>query len=195
MAGTSGTIRRDRILAAAEREFATNGFSGARMDRIAARAGVNKQLLFHYFGSKTRLYQAAVAAGLEAAQLGLPPPGRPADRLRQFIGQLQAVTAASPALLTTLGSASGADASVTAAALADWYARALGYARQILEDGQRSGHFRDDADLPAIAELIVPASLGTMVPAAEPDRPGKGRARDRIREALVRLVIDYCAWR
>lgn len=45
------------ILAAAVEEFSENGFGGARIDAIAARAGVNKRMLYHYFGDKDALYE------------------------------------------------------------------------------------------------------------------------------------------
>lgn len=51
---------RKRILAAAKREFATNGLNGARVDLIARRARTNKQMLYHYFGSKEALFAAAL---------------------------------------------------------------------------------------------------------------------------------------
>ncbi|HMQ92694.1 MAG TPA: TetR/AcrR family transcriptional regulator [Amaricoccus sp.] len=44
------------ILDAATREFAEKGFGGARVDSIAARAGTNKRMLYHYFGDKEALY-------------------------------------------------------------------------------------------------------------------------------------------
>lgn len=50
------TSSRDLLLAAARHEFATKGFEGARVDAIAQRAGVNKQLVYHHFGSKEDLY-------------------------------------------------------------------------------------------------------------------------------------------
>ncbi|MBW9095690.1 TetR/AcrR family transcriptional regulator [Microbacterium jejuense] len=56
-----------RIRASAREEFATHGFEGARVDRIAARAGVNKALLFQRFGDKAGLYTAALAEIAEAA--------------------------------------------------------------------------------------------------------------------------------
>jgi len=49
-----------RILDAAIREFAENGLAGARTEQIAAAAGVNKALLYYYFGSKEKLYEAAL---------------------------------------------------------------------------------------------------------------------------------------
>lgn len=53
---------RDELIAAAVQEFATKGFAGARVDEIAARAGVNKQLVYHYFEHKQGLYLVALEA-------------------------------------------------------------------------------------------------------------------------------------
>lgn len=44
------------ILIAARQEFVEHGLEGARVDRIAARAGANKRLLYHYVGNKEALY-------------------------------------------------------------------------------------------------------------------------------------------
>ena len=54
---TENLSSKDKILMAAQREFATRGFSGARMDTIAREAGINKAMLFYYFSSKEKLYQ------------------------------------------------------------------------------------------------------------------------------------------
>ncbi len=51
---------RERILDAALKEFSANGLAGARTERIAAEAGVNKALLYYYFASKEKLYAAAL---------------------------------------------------------------------------------------------------------------------------------------
>ena len=53
-------ISRERILAAATEEFATMGFGDARVDEIARRAGINKRMLYHYFGNKDELFQAVL---------------------------------------------------------------------------------------------------------------------------------------
>ncbi|WP_042364787.1 TetR/AcrR family transcriptional regulator [Streptacidiphilus neutrinimicus] len=49
------------LLRAATEEFAEHGFAGARIDRIAERAGANKRLLYVYFGDKQALFDAVVA--------------------------------------------------------------------------------------------------------------------------------------
>jgi len=51
---------REAILAAARAEFAAKGLAGARVNEIAAQAGVNKQLIYYYFGSKEGLYRTAL---------------------------------------------------------------------------------------------------------------------------------------
>jgi len=69
----NGGIRRDaemtrkRILAAATVEFARKGLGGARVDEIAVRSKSNKRMIYHYFGSKEKLFTAV----LEAAYLGI----------------------------------------------------------------------------------------------------------------------------
>jgi TetR/AcrR family transcriptional regulator len=49
---------RERILDAAVTEFSEHGFAGARTSAIAARAGVNQQLISYYFDGKGGLYRA-----------------------------------------------------------------------------------------------------------------------------------------
>ena len=51
---------RSRILDAATVEFARYGLGGARVDRIAERAGANKRMLYYYYGSKEELFLAAL---------------------------------------------------------------------------------------------------------------------------------------
>ncbi len=51
---------RKRILTAATTEFAAQGLDGARVDDIAARAGINKRMLYHYFGNKDDLFGAVI---------------------------------------------------------------------------------------------------------------------------------------
>lgn len=49
---------RARLLAAALDEFETHGFAGGRVDAIARRAGANKRMIYHFFGSKSGLWEA-----------------------------------------------------------------------------------------------------------------------------------------
>ena len=65
---------RTRMLDAATREFSANGLAGARTERIAEAAGVNKALLYYYYRSKDALYAAAleaVATRIAVASMGV----------------------------------------------------------------------------------------------------------------------------
>jgi TetR/AcrR family transcriptional regulator len=54
---------KDAVLKAAIDEFAEHSLAGARVDRIAQRAGVNKQALYYHFGDKEGLFEAALVFG------------------------------------------------------------------------------------------------------------------------------------
>ena len=53
-------VTRAAILQAALEEFSEAGHSGARVDRIANRAGVSKPMIYDYFGDKNAIYAAAL---------------------------------------------------------------------------------------------------------------------------------------
>jgi TetR/AcrR family transcriptional regulator len=55
-----GITSRETLLQAAKEAFAARGLEGARVDDIARRAKINKQLVYHYFGSKDGLYTAVL---------------------------------------------------------------------------------------------------------------------------------------
>lgn len=54
------TSKEELILEAAMDEFIAHGWSGARMQSIADRAGINKTLLHYYYRSKENLYEKIV---------------------------------------------------------------------------------------------------------------------------------------
>ena len=53
-------ITKQRILEAAEAEFSEKGIFGARIDSIAANAGVNKRMIYEYFLNKEGLYKTVL---------------------------------------------------------------------------------------------------------------------------------------
>ena len=65
---------RAAILQAATKEITAHGLNGARVDSIAKRAGVNKRMIYHYFGGKEGLYLAVLEhtyAAIRTAEIGL----------------------------------------------------------------------------------------------------------------------------
>jgi AcrR family transcriptional regulator len=91
---------RERLLAAAAAEFAARGFDGAKVDRIAARARVNKAMLYYHFKNKADLYRAILrdlfqsiaAAAAESRALGGPPT----EQLRRYIRAIATEAAQRP---------------------------------------------------------------------------------------------------
>src|SRR5437868_3160735 len=82
---------RRRLLEAAAAEFAALGFDGAKVDRIAARARVNKAMLYYHFTNKAALYRevlrdvfGSTADAVEAAASA----GAADERLRAFIAAI-----------------------------------------------------------------------------------------------------------
>jgi AcrR family transcriptional regulator len=71
MPPTRDLERRDRILDAASAVFAELGFAGARIDDIAARAGVNKAMLYYHVGDKTALYSAVLLRNFGRVRVAL----------------------------------------------------------------------------------------------------------------------------
>ncbi|MFC8077491.1 TetR/AcrR family transcriptional regulator [Streptomyces sp. NPDC057307] len=91
LAGTRG-----RLLAAARDEFAAHGMGGARVGRIAERAGVSKERIYGYFGSKEKLFAAVISEALtEHATLLGPPAGDPAE----YAGRIYDLHRRNPQLL------------------------------------------------------------------------------------------------
>ena len=92
--GRAARVSPDLILAAAALEFAERGFGGARVDRIARRAKVNKAMLYYHFKSKERLYRALLrqmfgraAERLQAIAAG---PGKPGHKIDLAIAGITA---------------------------------------------------------------------------------------------------------
>jgi len=80
-AGDSGT--REAILQAARAQFADRGYEGATIRAIAAAAGVDPALVHHFYGTKERLFAAAmelpfVPSEVITAALADRPAGQPA---------------------------------------------------------------------------------------------------------------------
>jgi len=94
MANRDPEATKARILAAALREFSAKGIAGARVDAIAARAKVNKRMLYYYFESKEGLFREILRRRLHerAAALhthAVADPDRLADRQAQLVDEQQ----------------------------------------------------------------------------------------------------------
>jgi len=140
------------ILAAARGEFAEYGLGGARMDRIAERAGLNKRLIYYYFDDKEKLFQAV----LEQAYRDIREQENtlhlldlePAAAVRRLIEFTWNYYLEHPEFITLLNSANlhkarHLEGSERARALNSPLIETLA---EILERGRRQGAFRGGVD-------------------------------------------------
>jgi AcrR family transcriptional regulator len=185
------------LIEAAIPEFAQFGYAGARTERIAKRAGVNKQLLFYYFGTKAGLYRAvideAVAQLDRAARNVRRAPEHTAGRLRHELKAAFDTLADSPDLARLLVRGAFDRDEDTAA---DLPARSLaGRLAQAVSDGQGLGHYRDDADPHTVARQAVVLLLGyfALEGSLMQNGPAEGRRAAWLNE-VSSLLARSLSW-
>ena len=140
------------ILAAARDEFANHGLGGARMERIAERASVNKRLIYYYFEDKDRLFQAVLEQAYrqirdEERQLKLLAL-KPADAVRRLVEFTWDYYLAHPEFLSLLNSENlqGARHLETSQRAREMNSPLIATLGEILERGRKEGSFRGGVD-------------------------------------------------
>lgn len=176
------------IVDAARREFAERGFHGARVERIARQAGVNKQLLFYYFHSKRGLFRAVLrlaVARLEDALATVDPgSGRPLERLRATLAGQFSVLANLPELVILLSHAERTEVAP--------FAPAIRRLVVLLAEGQGTGQVRDDVDphvaaAQAVVLMVAYLRLESLIAASAPPL---GADEPALRERWARAAVD-----
>ena len=96
--------RRELLLERATELFARNGYEGLSMSQLAREAQISKALLYHYFPSKKRLFEAALAEGAEELRARTEPePGKaPAEQLARTLDEFLRWVQERPAAYATL---------------------------------------------------------------------------------------------
>jgi AcrR family transcriptional regulator len=185
------------LLEASLEEFAERGYAGASMAAAAARAGVTKALIYHYFPGKAELFKAVVRSCIqpvfaEAEQLVAAHPGPRAALLRSLIsfGYARVASEHRERVLFKLLLAE-ADRFPELAAFyhAEVLSRGLTLVASILRAGMEAGEFRGD---PAGAEGLAAVVMAPVAMASVWRimlGPGKAPPLDAMREAQLALVL------
>ena len=143
---------RQLLLASARAAFAAKGLMGARVEEIARRAGLNKQLVYHYFGSKDDLYLAVLERVYgeireQERRLSLAdlPPDEAMAKLVLFSFDY---LAAHPEFIALLNdeNAQGARHVQRARRLHEMHSPLIQLLRRTLSQGAAAGLFRNDID-------------------------------------------------
>jgi AcrR family transcriptional regulator len=174
---------KQRLLDAALEEFAARGFDGAKVDRIAKRARVNKAMLYYHFPNKATLYLEILreqfgALGTAVADAQTPDLD-PEEQLRRFIAAIAHAALARPHfppiwLREIAEGGRHVDETVVRA-----LRRVLEILAGILQNGVRAGRFRPANPLVVQISVVAPLMfyaasapfrerLGKLVPAQVP---------------------------
>lgn len=178
------------LLRAATEEFAEHGLAGARIDRIADRAGVNKRLIYVYFGDKDRLFDAVVDDQAQAIVRAVPFDD---GDLVAFAASRFDYVLANPAT-RRIAIWRGFERAEPTEAEVDTYRRRL----DTVTAAQRDGRLRADipaADLFAIVLRMTESwlSASPALQAAATDEPMSAERLSQHRAALlaaVRSVVE-----
>ncbi|MDD7926816.1 TetR/AcrR family transcriptional regulator [Actinomycetospora chibensis] len=140
------------LLAVATTEFADHGFSGARVDEIAARTRTTKRMIYYYFGSKRGLYLAVLEnayAGIRVLEAQLEVEHLDPARAMRALAELTFDHHESHpdfVRLVAIENIHRAEHLRTSEVLAGLAAPAVDVLGGILERGRAAGLFRDDVD-------------------------------------------------
>ncbi len=140
----------ERILRSALEEFAEHGYAGARTERIARRAGVNKAALYYHVGDKEALYDTVVRdcfsdlhRSLERELEGINSPD---ERLDAFIRALAAKVLSSAPLAQIMLCELGRGAGSIHRAVSGCISSIHEIYMDILSNGREGGMFRKGQD-------------------------------------------------
>ena len=205
---TKPAVRRDpaknqaRILAAATDEFARHGLGGARVDRIAARAGANTRMLYYYYGNKDDLFLAVLEASyarIRTAERALRLEDLdPREAMRRLVAFTWDYYLRHPEFLTLLNSENlhrGRHVKRSKNVVA-MHSPFVAMIKGVLDRGARAGHFRRNVD--AVQLYISIAGLGyfylgnrhTLSAIFGRDLLAARSKAERLRH-MVELVLGY----
>ncbi len=191
------TVPRNRnsraaIQAAARQEFVNHGFAGARVARIAAAAGVNKQLIFYYFGSKSGLYdhvRSQLAGVYSLAPLDSKGSAELARTLKQHVERAFSYLSSDPDVIRLYLHEIREGSSPVSRGLSHLVVELT----EAVTVGQGMGRIRDDLEPDYVARQIVLMLLGYFIlePTLFDSNPA---ARERWFDGTWSLIARWVSW-
>ena len=151
---------REKILKQATEEFARIGFEGARVDRIAERCRLSKNMLYYYFKSKEGLFVAALERmyqGLRDQQKDLSVrESDPVAAMQQLVHHTFFAFKDNPSAIRLMNEENKHRGKYIrkSARMRDLYNPLVETIRFILEGGVKDGIFKTDLD-PTIVYLTL----------------------------------------
>jgi TetR/AcrR family transcriptional regulator len=188
---------RATLLDHAARAFAGKGFDGARVDEISAASGVNKRMIYAYFGDKDGLYRAVLDARLsQALELtSVPVTGTPRAQAERIVGRFFDFLADHQDFVRLLSWEALSSERRGRKILLERLEVGLEPLRAVLRRGVADGSFREDLD-PRVVLLGVNALLlgyfnqRHLVEAIWKTDLGTPSARAALLQGFLRLLLD-----
>jgi TetR/AcrR family transcriptional regulator len=184
---------RAAVFQAAATEFAARGFDGAKVDRIAAAAGVNKGMLYYHFTSKANLYRAVLGdmfASTAAALKTVRDAGGPAEaQIAAFIETIAREGQARPHFPPIWLRELADNGRHLDDAIVHNVQAIVGTLAAILHDGETAGRFRKVP--PFLAQLGIVGPLLLFLASA----PMRARLAPKVKAPIAEIpremLIDY----
>jgi AcrR family transcriptional regulator len=183
----------ERILATAENLFLTRGLNETSMNDIVEATGLSKGALYSHFNGKEELILAIHERKVEEAIeqfTGSIPEGLSSVEKLSRLADLALSLDAHPRTFQAANFEFMAAVSRNPAArpaLNERYSRLTGFIKAIVEEGQASGEFREDADAGQVAAILFAAAEGLNYHWATTERSFDPV---RVKAALLDLIID-----
>lgn len=190
------------ILAAATNEFAAFGFGGGRVDRISERAGVNKRMIYHYYGDKRGLYLAVLEQAYhrersaeQTLELAALEPREAMQRLIEYTFDSFVKDRSFIKLLNDENLHKAANLK-RSKRIAEMHSPLIAIMQKILERGAEAGTFRKGVDplqtwisIAAVSYFYF-SNIFTLSTIFKRDFD-KAEAREARRRHVVDLVLSY----
>lgn len=149
---------RARILAAAAEVFAEIGYAGARVDEIAARAGVNKAMLYYHVGDKDKLYATVLTETVDRVppilRAAIAEKDTPAQKLQCVLDTLATLPETNPHFVPIMLREIASGGATLPDEMLRRMAAIFGVVAEVLGDGVKKRAFRKTDPLLTHVTLI-----------------------------------------
>lgn len=191
---------RRAILVAGRAVFAERGLGGGRIDAIAERAGCNKAMIYHYFGSKAALFAAVLEDNykqIRSAEADLDLTHRdPVEAVRTLVEFSFDYVAANPEFIKLINEENlHAGVHIDAGMARELNSPVVGALRDVLSRGVAKGVFRDDVDplhlYISIASICYFSIANRYTISAIFDLPGGDALLPARKSHVTEVILGY----
>jgi len=195
MASQRDLTTRDRILSAALDEFTEFGQAGARVDRIARAAGVNKAMIYYHFSSKEKLFLETVRSFFDNVAQRARETVQPTASLREALFALATLHAETLQRNPRLAPLMMRELARPQNEMVEQIAHAFGASgipqrvMAYLDEGVKAGHFRPIDNRHLLASFVS-LSLGYFFIAPVIDLVLEIEDRDRFVQERCRVIVE-----